>query len=886
MKRVGKLLGFFIIIGICIGIFAACSNIEFEISFIVDGEIYHTINTSGNEIVKMPNDPSKDGYIFDGWFWDKDIWERPFTANSLLGISLSENIQIYAKGGIPNEEIKTHTVIFDGNGGTFVSGEVTQTVEHGKAADAPIFTKPELTLSWDKAFDNIVGDITVKAEWSAKVEFVTNGGTDVESLLLGQGSRIAIPECSREGYTLDGWYTSLTNGETLDEKWSFNSSTIQNNIKLYAKWLSPFTFTRSGNNYIITGLTELGATKTSLEIPAEIEGNSVIDIAPYAFKDYNRITSIVIPYGLRTIGNNAFEGCTGLSSMSIPNSVTNIGGSAFSGCSGLVDITLPFVGSALNNPSNIHFGYIFGASSYNDNSSYIPSSLKTVVITQATSIGNYAFSGCSSLTSIVILDSITNIEHFAFSGCSGLTSITIPESVINIGYSAFSGCNNLMDITLPFVGETLNGTGYTHFGYIFGASSYSENSVYIPYSLKTVTITGGSSIDSYSFYNCNNLTSVTIPDSIINMGNYVFYDCSSLTSVTIGGSVTSIGSFAFSGCGSLTSVTIPESVISIGDSAFYNCSSLTSIIIGDSVTSIGSYAFRSCSSLMSITIPDSVLNIEHYAFYNCNDLTSVTIPNSVTSIGTNAFKGCDSLNYINISNANVKYKSVEGVLFSKDAKTLIRYPIGKELTSYTIPDSVTSIEDYAFSGCNNLTSITIPINITSIGDWVFFGCSSLTSITIGGSVTSIGKYAFYDCNGLVDIVLPFVGNTLNGTSNTHFGYIFGANSYIDNSDYIPSSLKTVTITGGHSIGSHTFFNCNNLTSITIPTSITSIGNYAFRGCSSLTSVIIGGNVTSIGSYAFYDCNSLTIYARAASKPSGWDSNWNYSDRPVVWDYKD
>ena len=196
---------------------------------------------------------------------------------------------------------------------------------------------------------------------------------------------------------------------------------------------------------------------------------------------------------------------------------------------------------------------------------------------------------------------VTSIGSFAFSGCSGLTSVTIPNSVTSIGDYAFSNCN-LTSVTIP-------------------------NSV--------------TSIGDYAFAYCSGLTSVTIPNSVTSIGDGAFNSCFGLTSVTIPNSVTSIGDYAFGGCPGLTSVIIPNSVTSIGYCAFYNCSGLTSVTIPNSVTSIGEYAFFNCSGLTSITIPNSVTSIGKYAFNGCSGLTSVTIGSGVTSIGDNAFDGVD-----------------------------------------------------------------------------------------------------------------------------------------------------------------------------------------------------------------------------------------------------
>ena len=203
-------------------------------------------------------------------------------------------------------------------------------------------------------------------------------------------------------------------------------------------------------------------------------------------------------------------------------------------------------------------------------------------------------------------------------------------------------------------------------------------------------------------------------------------------------------------------ITIPSEidgkpVTSIGYNAFSYCTGLTSITIPNSVTSIGTYAFYGCSGLTSITIPNSVTSIGGLAFHNCTGLTSITIPDSVTSIGGWAFNGCTGLTSINVASGNNYYSSNNGVLFNKKKTALIRYPEGKSQTSYTIPNSVTSIGNYAFCGCSGLTSITIPNSVTSIGNYAFWGCSGLTSITIPDSVTSIGGVAFDGCTGLKDV---------------------------------------------------------------------------------------------------------------------------------------
>ncbi|MDR0566069.1 MAG: leucine-rich repeat protein, partial [Prevotellaceae bacterium] len=296
------------------------------------------------------------------------------------------------------------------------------------------------------------------------------------------------------------------------------------------------------------------------------------------------------------------------------------------------------------------------------------------------------------------------------------------------------------------------------------------------------------------------------------------------------------------GKASLTSIKLPAGLISIAMAAFSDCSGLTSVTIGNSVTAIGSYAFSACENLTSVTIPSSVTTIGDAAFAACENLTSVTIPNSVTTIGSDAFGYCRSLTSISVDAGNTAYSSDAGVLLNKNQTTLLYCPEGKT-GSYTIPNSVTTIEGFAFQACNGLTSVTIGNSVTTIGEYAFNYCSGLTgTLTIPNSVRSIGSGAFYDCNGLTSVT---IGNSVATVGSRAFYYCSGLTSVT-----IPNSVTT--------IGAEAFKYCSGLTgTLTIPNSVMTIGNSAFYDCSGLTSVTIPSSVTTIKDYAFSSCSGLT-----------------------------
>ncbi len=350
-----------------------------------------------------------------------------------------------------------------------------------------------------------------------------------------------------------------------------------------------------------------------------------------------------------------------------------------------------------------------------------------------------------------------------------------------------------------------------------------------------------------------------------------------IATVVIQEGVTTIGDVAFRYCNALTNVTLPEGLTTIGAEAFEYCNALTDVILPDGLTTLGRWAFYDCDALTNVTFPESLTTIGNYAFEDCAALASVTLPASVTTIGYDgdAFAKCTALTSFTVADGNPAFTAVDGVLFNKDKTALIQYPAASARTTYSIPDSVTTIRDYAFYGCDALTTVTIPASVTYIGE--FISCDALTSFAVAvdnpdytavdgvlfnkdmttliqypigktqdtyavpDSVTTIGYQAFWDCHALTTVTFP-EGLTTIGA---------GAFEYCDalTDVILPEGLTT--------LGSGAFNGCEALTSVTLPEGLTTIGDDTFRVCAALTSVTFPKGLTTIGDWAFSYCDSLT-----------------------------
>ena len=463
---------------------------------------------------------------------------------------------------------------------------------------------------------------------------------------------LKVPKGCKNAYkAADGWKQFTTIQET---DYAFGVNNIFYNITSS----NTVEVTHKDNNY--------NSYSGSVNIPSSVTYSgktyNVTAIGTYAFANCSALTSVTIPSTVTTISERAFSNCTVLAGITIPNSVIEIGNYAFYNCQGMSSVTIG---------------------------------------NKVMSIGGYAFYSCTGLTSVIIPHSVSIIYSRAFYNCTNMTDLFIGNSVTSIGMYAFYNCPALTSVTCrAATPPTMASTN------VFGSTTYSNATLYVPsdcldaykaaYGWKNFSsihqrlydfivggiyyrITGTNTVEVSHDYGTRYSGNVTIPSAVYfngttyqvtAIGDHAFSECDNLTGVSIPNTVTAIMDYAFAWCSSLPSLNIPSSVNHLGTAAFTECTALTGIIIPSAVTAIPDMLFLLCDGLTSITIPGSVTTIGYGAFASCCGLTSVTIPNSVTHIGTQAFQRCSAL------------------------------------TSVTLPASLTELEVWAFDGCTSLMSVT------------------------------------------------------------------------------------------------------------------------------------------------------------------------------------
>ena len=660
--------------------------------------------------------------------------------------------------------------------------------------------------------------------------------------------------------------------------------------------LTSFTF-REDTKYIGPNAFE-GCTKlTSLTIP-----QGITNIEKGAFKGCVGLKSITIADSVSHIGDGAFSGCSSLESMELPMT-SGIMGSLFGTESYTGGVKISQGSEAYYIPSTLKYVTMTGGGLSGSAFSGM-SSLKTVTLpADLKAIPERAFRGCTGLTAIEIPAGVTSIGSLAFSDCSSLTSLVIPDSVEEIGDQALRECTKLSTLTIPFVGDKRHKeTDYDQysFGYLFGITS----SVIETYTEQTYAHSApGSLYTTAKFYIPPSLKYVTVTDGDIPYG--AFMNCKNLISVKLG-NATYIGTNAFKNCAALQTLTLSDELRKISDTAFTGCTALTGTTYGNGLY-LGSnenpylVLYNTTSdTISSIEIHSQTKIIAGYALGGCKNLTSITLPAGILFVGMSAFTNCTALTRVNITDlsawCSIDFANADANPLNLGGKLYLN---GTQITALTIPDDVAFIKPYAFFGCGGITSLqlpqglrrigasafsglkitslSIPKNVTAIETNAFKGCTALREVVIPRNVKKIGLGAFAGCSGLQSITVPFVGGAAVTGKDKYqypFGYIFGSASYTggtstkqtyygDNTSsttsstyYVPTSLKTVTVTGGEILRG-AFSNCNNLTKVVLEEGIKEIGVSAFNGCKALKEIYLPNSVTQISSSAFSNCTALS-----------------------------
>ena len=501
-----------------------------------------------------------------------------------------------------------------------------------------------------------------------------------------------------------------------------------------------------------------------------------------------------------------------------------------------------------------------------------------------------AFDACSSLKEVVVSKGVKEIRRLAFVDCPSLTKVVVPESVEKIEEVSFLRCPSLTSIDVEEENRSfrsIDGVLFAKDGrflirYPEGIASESYG---VPESVEEI---GKSAFDG-----CSSLKSVEITYGVVKIYESAFEGCSSLTEIVVPESVEEIGLWAFRYCSSLKSFFIPGGVKRFDESALNDCDALESIKVAinnsqyqsidgvlfskdgkklvlfpralkkesyrvpksveKSVERIGDYAFKNCASLTSIVLPDWVVYVGDGAFKGCSSLKTIAIPTSVETIRPEIFDECSSLESIDVSRWNPNYCSVDGVLFTRSGKTLVRIPEGSTIDRYVVPEDVVRIDGGAFKNCSSLKEIVIPKGVKDIWPYLFDGCSSLESIEVAK-----GSHAFRSIDGALfskgtKVLRRFpIGIKTSRCVVPFFVKKIGMNAFGG-----CVSLREIVLHDElEEIDARAFCGCSSLTELVIPMSVKKIGNFAFEGCSALKKIVIPEGIKEIGDWMFGDCSSL------------------------------
>ena len=824
---------------------------EFTITFDTQGgSEVKPITIAEGATITLPNNPTKEGYVFAGWYLSNALVEEFNITKTITG-----DITLYAKWIEDNGQEeppvkKTYSITFMVDGATYNTLNISEggviTLPENPEKKCCLFDGwyiDEDLLEQFNATQDISQDIVVYAKWSDNHTVVEDSQVPATCTTAGL---TAGKHCSVCGETLEEQTEISALGHDFSNEWTIDKEA---------------TCTENGSKSHHCTRCEVKSDVTEIPTIEHRESDWIIDKEATCTEDGSKHTECTVCHTTIKTEEIPALGHTGGTATCTEQATCSVCGEKYGDALGhkYGDIIPKTEPTCSQKGVEAHYKCSVCNKVFKDDEHKTETTLAELTIEinpNAHNFGNWIKNeGADTHTRVCSY----NNEHTATESCRGGTATCIEQAVCekcNAKYGELAKhdykdgvcivCGNRRPSEGLAYSLNSDENGYT----VTGIGTCTDKELIIPseYDAKPVT-----SIGSSAFSRCTGLTSVTIPDSVTSIGNYAFSNCTGLTSITIPNSVTSIGYDAFS------------------NTSWYN-NQPNGLVYAGKVA----YKYKGTMPInTSIVLKEGTLGITDSAFSGCEGLTSVTIGNSVTSIGSSAFAGCTGLTSITVAKGNTKYHSAENCLIETESKTLIA---GCKNSIIPTDGSVTSIGFCAFRGCTLLTNITIPNSVTSIDYYAFEGCTGLTSITIPDSVTSIGGSAFYGCNNLQNIYIMDIAAWCN-ISGLSYLMGYGASNkklYINNElatsitipdgvTAIPSyafrycnSLTSVTIWGSvTSIDYAAFYGCTGLTSVTIPDSVTSIGYNAFYNCKGLTSVTIGNSVTSIGSYAFGGCTGLT-----------------------------
>lgn len=596
----------------------------------------------------------------------------------------------------------------------------------------------------------------------------------------------------------------------------FHQLNVPNSIVTVGNEAFKGTALKSFNGGALTSIGESAFENcTALAEMTLLTDGTLSSIGKLAFSNCSSLKTIVIPAGVTALSEGIWKDCTALTSVSFaPASVIEeIPAQAFRDCFSLKSIELP---ATVHTVKERAFSGCYQLSTVN--------ALGNVSV-----YGDGAFENCRELTQVPF-ENVRTIGAEAFAG-TALVELALPAGLEAIGLGAFRQCTALEEISVPFLGNTRGGE-FRYFSYIFGAQQQEEGSV-VPASLKRVALTDSlTALPAYAFYGCAGVEEITLPQTVVEIGESAFAHCCALTamdlvnisnisaraffgsglrSIVIPEAITALPDGIFAECVDLETVTLPLTMTAIGESAFYNCTLLSAISLPDSIETIGKAAFCSCTALRAISLPASLISLPEQAFESCSSLTTVIFPAELKLIGSNAFADCTVLNTV------------------------------------SLPAALQRIGRNAFVNCGALAAISLPQSLMTIESGAFKNTALLT-VTIPGTVSAIGSGVFEGCVRMTELTLPFVGASSGGGSNANLGYLFGGS----NESVLPATLTKVFVQGGENVtvAESAFNGCKYVEEIVFGEGVVSILNGAAANCPRLLYVSLPTTLSSVSSGAF------------------------------------